>query len=102
LIAEAGGFAGVAPARVGALAYWRLTGADPPGEAKEIAGDLRALFATTRNALDRLIAAFARADTAYHALPRPHPKIVEGLFTDYDHLARVEEWSDLALEDGPL
>ncbi len=102
LIAEAGGFEHVAAARVGVLAYWRLTGADPPGEAKEIPGDLRALFAATRNALDRLIAAFARADTAYHALPRPHPKIVESLFTDYDHLARVEEWSDLALEDGHL
>jgi len=102
LIAEAGGFEHIAAARVGVLAYWRLTGADPPGEAKDIPGDLRALFAATRNALDRLIAAFGRADTAYHALPRPHPKIVEGLFTDYDHLARVDEWSDLALEDGNL
>ncbi|MSP51591.1 MAG: double-strand break repair protein AddB [Alphaproteobacteria bacterium] len=98
LIAEAGGFAGVDKALVTTLAYWRLTGADPPGEEKIIAADLRELFAATRNALDHLIAAYARPETAFHALPRPHPKIVPRL-NDYDHLARVEEWSDLAPED---
>ncbi len=40
--------------------------------------------------LEMLLNAFARQETPY--LSRPFPKFVPR-FSDYDHLARVKEWS---------
>ncbi len=91
-IARAGGFGGGA-ARVAALAYWRLSGGEPPGEVKWIADDPAAVDALADGAiagLERLIARFDDPATPYRAWPRPEwaPR-----FTDYAHLARVKEWS---------
>ena len=36
LIAEAGGFKGIPAEEVAALAYWQLTGGEPPGELKSL------------------------------------------------------------------
>ena len=92
-IAEAGGFAGIAPAAVAALEYWRLTGADPAGEtispAKDEAG-LRALIDEAVQGLRRLIARFDDPATPYRAVPWPEKA---QRYSDYDHLARVKEWS---------
>ena len=97
VIAEAGGFEGVAAAAVRELAYWRLTGRGDGGEVRaylqnrksQIEGTA-ALVRSTREGLEQLIAAFADPATPYRSRPRPDfgPQ-----FSDYDHLARVQEWS---------
>jgi len=91
-IAEAGGFPGIAAAPVSELAFWRLTGGDPAGEVRPVAesGDLPTRIAGAVAGLARLIAAFDDRATPYRAVPRPEwaPR-----YSDYDHLARVKEWS---------
>jgi ATP-dependent helicase/nuclease subunit B len=78
---------------VAALEYWRLTGADPAGEtispAKDEAG-LRALIDEAVQGLRRLIARFDDPATPYRAVPWPEKA---QRYSDYDHLARVKEWS---------
>jgi ATP-dependent helicase/nuclease subunit B len=89
-IAAAGGFAEVPAAPAAALAYWRLSGGDPAGEIREIKADAATLATDARAGLERLIAAFDDPATPYAARPRPEygPR-----FSDYDHLARLLEWS---------
>ena len=48
-----------------------------------------------RKQIIALLAAFADKDAAYHSIPRPKWR---GRFGQYDHLARVKEWS--ANEEG--
>ncbi len=90
-IAAAGGFGPDVPAAVPAsLEFWRLTGGEPPGEAKAVRGDPGDLAARALEGLCRLIALFDNAAMPYAALPRPDraPR-----YNDYMHLARVKEWS---------
>ncbi len=96
-IAEAGGFEGVAAAPVEALAFWRLTGGEPAGEAKLVKGDAGELARAARAGLERLVARFDDADTPYHAVPDPARRPP---FNDYAHLARVAEWADADGGDG--
>jgi len=88
-IAAAGGFesAGGQPVR---LEYWRLTGGEPPGEIKPVAGAPADLAAQALEGLRALVALFDDPATAYHPVPRPDwaPR-----FNDYAHLARLKEWS---------
>ncbi|HYM01845.1 MAG TPA: double-strand break repair protein AddB, partial [Stellaceae bacterium] len=98
-IAESGGFAGIAPAAIATLEYWRLTGGDPPGvvipPGKDEA-DLRKLIDEALQGLNALIVRFDDRETPYRAVPRPDkaPR-----YSDYAHLARVKEWS-VAEEGG--
>jgi ATP-dependent helicase/nuclease subunit B len=89
-IAEAGGFENIAQAPVGELAFWKLSGGDPPGAALPITGDLAQLRVEARDGLLALIQAFDDPATPYRSQPRPTraPR-----YTDYAHLARVQEWS---------
>jgi ATP-dependent helicase/nuclease subunit B len=89
-IAASGGFAGVAAAGVGELAFWRLSGGDPPGEEKPVKGDPDPLAEQAHRGLEALIWAFDDPATPYRSHPRPQyaPR-----FDDYAHLARVQEWS---------
>jgi ATP-dependent helicase/nuclease subunit B len=89
-IAAAGGFSGIAPAAVGALEYWRLTGSRPAGEIKALNGEPAALAAEALAGLQGMIAAFDQPATAYHAVPDP---AFAPRYSDYGHLARVKEWS---------
>ena len=100
MIAAAGGFAGVDAAPVRALAHWRLTGGTPPGEIRQTGGGpsaLDALVADAADGLRRLVARFDDPATPYRSRPRADagPR-----FSDYDHLARVAEWSAGAGEAG--
>lgn len=90
-IAEAGGFAGVAAGAVAELAFWRLSGGDPPGEVKPIKIGTPADLATeARAGLEALIRRFDDPTTPYRSCPRP---AMAPRYTDYAHLARVQEWS---------
>jgi ATP-dependent helicase/nuclease subunit B len=97
VIAMAGGFAGVEAREVGELLHLRLTGGEPAGEAETVRGmrerqhvPLDTLIAETRAGLERLVARYADPGMAY--LARPRMRFV-GDRGDYDHLARVAEWS---------
>jgi ATP-dependent helicase/nuclease subunit B len=99
-IAARGGFAGIAPARVEELAFWRLTGGDPPGEVRIPESDparLEALIDSAVAGLGQLVAAFDDPAMPYRAVPDPSkaPR-----YSDYAHLERVKEWfsADEALE----
>ncbi len=81
-IAEAGGFKDVPAAPVGALAYWKISGGDPPGAIAPREASIEA----ARMGLARLIAAFDDPRTPYVADP-------DAARSDYAHLARVKEWS---------
>ncbi|MEO1222780.1 MAG: double-strand break repair protein AddB [Pseudomonadota bacterium] len=89
LIAEAGGFGGVA-GTVDALAFWHLSGGRSPGGVRRFAGETVAdLKDRARDGLSALIAAFDRPETPYRSHPRGRVLRPFG----YDHLARVKEWS---------
>jgi ATP-dependent helicase/nuclease subunit B len=94
-IATGGTFDGVGTGLVEALEYWRLTGGNPPGEIYRVDDRLEttaaALAQEARAGLENLVARFDRADTPYHARPRPQ---FAPTFSDYEHLARVKEWAD--------
>lgn len=89
-IAQAGGFEDIAPLGVAELAYVRLTGREPPGELAPVKGDLAELGGEALAGLARLVAAFDDPKTPYRSRPRPMFVARAG---DYDHLARVKEWS---------
>ncbi len=89
---DRGGFAALAKGVVGELAYWRLTGGDPPGEIRFPESDpakLRGLIAAAHRGLVDLIAAFDDPATPYRAVPVPEkaPR-----YSDYEHLERAKEW----------
>jgi len=96
-IAAAGGFEGLAAAPVAELLYWRLRGGEPAGEEKPAGDDPTGLAERALDGLTALIAAFDDADTPYRSRPRP---AAAPRFSDYEHLARVKEWSAGAGEDA--
>jgi ATP-dependent helicase/nuclease subunit B len=96
-IALAGGLDGVAPRAVAELAYVKLSGGRDAGEFRRIEDsrdkdfpEPEALAREAFEALARRVAAFDDAATPY--LSRPHPQWLARA-GDYDHLARVSEWS---------
>jgi ATP-dependent helicase/nuclease subunit B len=90
-IAAAGGFGPKLPAGAPAsLGFWRLTGGEPPGEAKAVKGEPGELAAQALAGLSRLVALFDRPETPYPVMPWPGR---EPRYNDYAHLARVKEWS---------
>ena len=91
-IAQSGGFAGVDPGVISELAYWRLSGGASPGQIVSVRGDLEDLIERARAGLQKLVEAFDDPSTPYRARPRPGPRYAMR-YGDYDHLARVAEWS---------
>ena len=89
-IARFGGFDGIKPAEVSEMLYWRLKGGAEGGEEKSATNDPSRLTDEAMDGLAGLIAAFDDADTPYEA--RPHPDRAPK-YSDYQHLARVKEWS---------
>jgi ATP-dependent helicase/nuclease subunit B len=93
-ILRAGGFAGIpAAASVAALAYVTLRGGNPPGAEKPIDFSEGTPDSHADTALRRFIAMALRFEDEtepYRSLVHPMWKRQYG---DYDHLARVKEWS---------
>ncbi len=98
LIAEAGGFEGVAAAPVSLLAYLKIIGrqSDKTNDAIVGGADARALIDEARERLHSLLTVFADADTPY--LPQPRPEFIDE-YGDYDLLSRRREWSVVGGEE---
>ncbi len=92
LILESGGFNAVKNIPVTNLSYWILHGNKDGGDIKSLAdaNKLDAAKTNAREGLKTLIEKFDDVATPYYSLPRPHniPR-----FNDYEHLARVKEWT---------
>ncbi len=88
-IAGAGGFDGVNPGAVAELAFWHLTGDDPPAEMLQPKGDPQAMAEAALAGLGELVGRFDRPETPYLACPRP---ALMPRYNDYEHLERREEW----------
>lgn len=89
-IAAAGGFPGVPKGEIESMAFWRLTGGPTPGERVCVRGEMAEIVAEAEERLLRLVAAFDAPGTPYRARPRPD---AAPRYSDYEHLARVREWS---------
>lgn len=92
-IARGGGFPdlpGAGGIRIGSLEFWQLSGNAVGGARKIIEADAEDLAASALAGCRDLVATFDRSTTAYAARPRPS---VAPRFSDYEHLARVKEWS---------
>ena len=89
-----GGFTDIAAGgTVSALTYVTLRGGEPPGEDETLAfkdttPDAQADYALKR--LAGVAAKFADPATPYRSLVHP---MWSARYGDYDHLARVKEWS---------
>jgi ATP-dependent helicase/nuclease subunit B len=96
VIAQAGGFDGVPAQPAAMLTYWKLSGGDPPGELSPAGPDAMALAEEALAGLESLIAEFDDPETPYLSQPDPDraPR-----FSDYRHLARIQEWIAQSGED---
>ena len=87
-MAAQGGFENLSPAQTSRLLFLRLTGGETAGERRAISPD--GLVDETWTHLVALLAQYEKEETPYLSRPRP---MFQGRFSDYDHLARVKEWS---------
>jgi ATP-dependent helicase/nuclease subunit B len=92
-IAAGGGFPGVAPRPPGELVYVRVTGREPAGEEHLRAepGESAALAEAALAGLAALVVRYDDEAQPYRS--RIAPRFVKAYPGDYDHLARVREWS---------
>jgi ATP-dependent helicase/nuclease subunit B len=98
-IARAGGFPGLGAPEPGQLLYVTVTGRRPPANEVDRSGDAQKkdpqpVAVTVDEALEglkRLIATYERPGQAY--VSRAAPQFAQRAVSDYDHLARVREWS---------
>jgi ATP-dependent helicase/nuclease subunit B len=86
-----GGFTDCRAASVRALVHIRLTGGDPAGE--ELRAQVTDANALAMKALARLVARVARYDDPAQPYRSREMPFLLGEVGDYDHLARVREWS---------
>lgn len=89
-ILERGGFEGIGPITPAEFVYIRFSGDEVAGNTHVVKGDARERVAETWSKLTDWIAKFDCAETAF--IPRRAPLRV-GIVGDFDHLARVREWS---------
>lgn len=99
-ILQSGGFPPLGHPGPGELTYLEITGRKPAGreEVRALAGDESALAAA--NAYEGLAKLVAQFDHGRPYASRVAPQFVKLHMSDYDHLARVFEWSTSGEEDG--
>jgi ATP-dependent helicase/nuclease subunit B len=90
MIAEGGGFPALGKATVEELWFWRLKGGSDGGEQRPAGGEIATLIAQAAAGLAELVRRFDDPATPYQA--RPHPEHAPK-YSDYGHLARLQEWS---------
>ena len=91
-MAVAGAFRDVPAGPVSQLEFWRLTGGDPAGKSTPAGKDIDALATFAFEGLKALVAKFDDPATAY--LSQPDPEHATS-YADFNHLARVQEWSSV-------
>ena len=97
-IVRVGGYEKIGPARIGALTYVRLTGRGEGGDTRDIGeGREDELADTALEGLDRWIARFDDPDQPY--VSRLAVKFMSSP-SDYDHLARRQEWASGDADGG--
>jgi ATP-dependent helicase/nuclease subunit B len=89
-ILEHGGFAEVGALAAAQLVYIRFSGGATAGETHVVKGDAGDRVARALEGLTRRIAQFDLPETPYLSRLAPYRADLPG---DYDHLARVREWS---------
>jgi ATP-dependent helicase/nuclease subunit B len=93
-ILREGGFKDISSGlSIAAMSYVQLRGGEPPGLDREIEFKKSGPDAEADKALARLrwlVAQFAKPETPYRSLVRP---MWSKRYGEYDHLARVREWS---------
>jgi len=89
-MAAAGRFENLPAGPVTALAHWKLSGGESPGEIKDVKGDIADLAEEALQGLRDLIEAFHQPDSGYLSIPDPD---AAPRYSDYGHLARIKEWS---------
>jgi ATP-dependent helicase/nuclease subunit B len=96
-ILRMGGFEKIGNLAASELLYIKFSGGTPPGELRPVKEDIATLVDKAEQQLLELIAHFAKPETPY--IPHNSPLLArrEG---DYDHLARVREWSLSGWESG--
>lgn len=100
-ILASGGFAKAGRRAPGDLIYLRVTGRKPAGEEIVRAAAGAESQDMSEKALSGLMGLIARFDDARHPyLSRTAPQFVHSYRSDYDHLARVHEWSAGEEEGG--
>ena len=85
MIAKNGGFESVEKAEIESLMYWKLG-----NKIVCIDENMETILQNTENHIREVINLFDFETTGY--LSRPNPKNVPE-YSDYEHLARVKEWS---------
>ena len=94
LMLQQGAFPGILSGKVAELVYWRVTGSgQKPVERKTILAKddhLETVIAEAEAGIKALVEKFDNKDTPYLSQPRAEAK---PKFSDYEHLARVKEWS---------
>ena len=86
----AGMFPDLASTTVNDLTYLRLSGGRVPGEVKRLKLDVHGVAESALVGLRKLIGIYSNPNTPYRSRPRP---MFKSRFGNYDHLARVREWS---------
>lgn len=85
IIAEGGGFENISARKVEKLIYWQLG-----RQETEVSGDTEQVLSDNLEILRRYISDFEFEKTAY--VCQPNPKNIPE-YSDYEHLARIKEWS---------
>jgi ATP-dependent helicase/nuclease subunit B len=89
ILAE-GGFIDIGKCAATELIYVKMSGGPVPGEWKPVKGDIGSLIRRSAELLALRIAMFDDEAIPYTARVMPYRADIAG---DYDHLARVREWS---------
>lgn len=85
----AGAFTQIGEYPIGLIEVWQMKGGSPAGTIKPIAG-AASIADGAIDGVTRLLAKYATQQQPYLSSPNPH----QAGYGDYDHLARVGEWSD--------
>jgi ATP-dependent helicase/nuclease subunit B len=91
-MAGQGAFGAAGAAAVTEMAFVRLSGGDPPGEVREIAGDIGKRAEDAFVGLCTLLADYNDPNQPYLVLDRPGRDVQP---FDFDHLSRWREWGHL-------
>jgi ATP-dependent helicase/nuclease subunit B len=94
-IVAAGGVPELGPRKPEELLYVKFSGGSPPGEMKTVKLDISAITAQARTLLETMVLRFDEPETPYISRALAYRRALQG---DYDHLARVGEWSIAPLD----